>query len=153
MDIVNDVLSFRFKKTYVHDNDGWIKLMREIEVVLFCNDVGEFIISKNPHTDICRSWPSVSAGQNFLCVIIDCFKKLSDRAESNKTCENLAHGCFWHSSASLFGFCNCRDHDSCKPLQRVVKNTTLSIFDMDKIQFLNNIVAEGAIIFEGKAKN
>lgn len=127
--------------------------MITVEVVLFCNGVGEFIISKDLHTDTCRLWPFVSAGQDFLCVIIGCLKKLSDRARSNKACESLAHDCFWHSSASLFGFCNCRDHDSCKSLQQIVKVTTLSIFGMNKIQSLNNIVVEGAIIFGGKAKN
>ena len=153
MDIVNGVPPFRLKKTYVHDNGGWIKLLREIEVVLFCNGVGDVIIPKDPHTDTCRLWPSVPAGQDFLCVTIDFLKKLSDRAGSSRACESLAHGCFWHSPAPLFGSYSCRDYDSCKPLQRVIKDTILDMFGMDKIQSPNNIVAEGAIIFGGKAKD
>ena len=153
MNIVNDVPSFRLKRTYVHDNDGWIKLLREIEVVLFCNDIDDVIISKDSHTDTCRLWPSVPAGQDFLCVTIDCLKRLSDRAGSSRAYESLAHDCFWHSPAPLFDSCSCRDYDSCKLLQRVVKDTTLDMFGMNKIQSLNNIVAEGAIIFGGKAKN
>ena len=153
MDVVNGVPPFRLKKTYVHDNGGWIKLMREIEVVLFCKGVGEVIIPKDPHTDTCRLWSSVPTGQDFLCVTIDCLNKLSDRAGSSRACESLAHGCFWHSPAPLFSFCNCREDDSCSPLQQVVGDTILGMLGISKIQPPSNIVAEGAIIFGEKARN
>ena len=79
MDIVNGAPPFRLKKTHVRYCGGWIKLMREIEVVLFCHGVGDVIAPKNPHADTCRLWLSVPMGQDFLCATIDCLQRLSER--------------------------------------------------------------------------
>ena len=54
MNIVTDVPPFKLKQNSIHDNSGWIRLMREIEVVLFCNDVDNVIIPKDFFADICR---------------------------------------------------------------------------------------------------
>lgn len=147
MDIVNGVPPLRLKKTYVRNSGGWIKLMREIDVVLFGSGVGEVIAPKDPGADTCRLWSSVPKGQDFLCVTIDCLQRLSERAGSSPECEALAHGCFWHSPKPLFSPCNCCGHESCNPLQQVVEFKTWDILGPKNLQPPCNISDEGAVIF------
>ena len=152
MDIVSGVPPFRLKKAHIRDCGGWIKLMREIEVVFFCNGVGEVIAPKDPHADTCRSWSSVLRGQDFLCVTIGCLQQLSGRAGSSPRCEILARDCYWHSPEPLFDSCNCCNGSSCNPLQQVVEDKMWAMFRIKRAQSPSKMVTEGAVIFGENAR-
>lgn len=124
MDVVGGVTPFRLKKTSVRNCGGWIRLMREIDVVLFCSGIGDVIVPKDPDADTCRYWLSVPTGQDYLCITIDCLQRLSERAGSSPACEALAPGCFWHLPIPLFSPCDCCGYKSCNPLQQVVEAKT-----------------------------
>ena len=150
MDVVGGVTPFRLKKTSVRNCGGWIRLMREIDVVLFCSGIGDVIAPKDPDADTCRYWSSVPTGQDYLCVTIDCLQRLSERAGSSPACEALAPGCFWHSPIPLFSPCDCCGHKSCNPLQQVVEAKTWCLPGKRRVQPPCNISHKGAVIF-GKA--
>lgn len=147
MDVVGGVTLFRLKKTSVRNCGGWIRLMREIDVVLFCSGIGDVIAPKDPDADTCRYWLSVPTGQDYLCVTIDCLQRLSERAGSSPACEALAPGCFWHSPIPLFSPCDCCGHKSCNPLQQVVEAKTWCLPGKRKVQPPCNIFHKGAVIF------
>lgn len=146
MEIVNRVSPFTLRTAPVRDSGGWIELMREIEVVLFCNGLGDVIAPKDPSADACRFISSVPPDHDFLCTTIGCLQNLSERAASSQACELLAKDCFWHSPKPLFRSCHCHDRGECDPFQQIIKVKNGGIFGR-RVLPPNDLVAEGAIIF------
>ena len=54
MDVIGGVTPFRLKKTSVRNYRGWIRLIREIDVVLFYSGISNVIVLKDPDADTCR---------------------------------------------------------------------------------------------------
>lgn len=153
MEIVNGVAPFKHRTALVRDSGGWIEIMPEIEIVLFCNGLGDVIAPKDPH-DACRFMSSVPEGHDFLCTTIACLKHLSERAASSEACEVLAEGCFWHSPGLFFSPCTCdyNDRGNCDPFQQIVKVKN-RIFGKNRVSPPDKPAAEGAIIFGKRTRD
>lgn len=154
IEIVNGVAPFKHRTALVHDSGGWIEIMPEIEIVLFCNGLGDVIAPKDPR-DACRFMSSVPEGHDFLCTTIACLKHLSERAASTEACQILAKDCFWHSPGLLFGPCTCNynDRGTCDTFQQIVKVKNHRIFGKSRVSPPNNLAAEGAIIFRKRTRD
>lgn len=153
MEIVNGVSPFKLRTAPVHDSGGWIELMQEIEVVLFCNGLGDVIAPEDPLADTCLFISSVPQGHDFLCTTICCLQNLSERAASSQACEILAKDLFWHSPEPLFRSCNCHDHGQCDPFQQIIKVKNGRNFGRNRVLPPDNILAEGAVIFGTKTRD